>query len=139
MKLSAKGRHAPPPTLPKHAQTVSEALATWRGVWARTHWFLGDESQVDGADFYLGEDELGHLHLDGEAHIAVSAPLRDALILEGLAKPFRWSPSFVVFQVQTAKDVAPAKRLFELAYDRLRGTSEHELLARVASTLTRAG
>ena len=139
MKLAAKGRHAPPPTLPKHAQTVSEALASWPGVLARTHWFLGNESQVDGADFYVGEDELGHLHLDGEAHIAISAPLRDALISAGLAKPFRWSPKFVVFQVRTARDVAPATQLFELAYDRLRGTSERELLARVASSIARTG
>lgn len=134
MKLSAKGRYAPPPTLPKHAQTVSEALASWHGVLARTHWFLGDDSQVDGADFYVDEDELGHLHLDGEAHIAVSAALREALISAGLAKSFRWSPKFVVFQIRAAKDVAPAKQLFELAYDRLRGTPESDLLARVASS-----
>ncbi len=41
----------PPPALPKHAQAVSNALAGWPEVHARTHWMLGDEREVDGADF----------------------------------------------------------------------------------------
>jgi hypothetical protein len=62
------GSFVPPPTLsPKHAQALSETLASWALVHARTHWLLGDESVADGADFYLGDEELGHLHLDGEA------------------------------------------------------------------------
>ena len=83
MKLAEKGHFAPPPPLPKHAQTVSEHLATWPKVHARTHWLLGDETEIDGADFYLGEEELGHLHLDGEAHVAVPKKIRDALIAAG--------------------------------------------------------
>jgi hypothetical protein len=139
MKLAAKGRYAPPPSLPTHAQSVSEALARWPEVHARTHWLLGDEREVDGADFYLGEDELGHLHLDGEAHIAVTKALREALIAAGAAKPFRWSASFVVFRVRSAADVEHALALFRLSYDRRRGTSEAELLARVAALRSAAG
>ncbi len=131
MKLAAKGRYAPPPSLPTHAQSVSESLARWPAVHARTHWFLGDEREVDGADFYVGEEELGHLHLDGEAHIAVTRALREALTGAGVAKPFRWSASFVVFRVRSAADVEHALGLFGLAYDRLRGTPEAELLARI--------
>ena len=138
MKLAAKGRYAPPPPLPTRAQSVSEALARWPEVHARTHWLLGDEREVDGADFYVGDDEIGHLHLDGEAHIAVSKGLREALIEAGAAKPFRWSASFVVFRVRSAADVAHALRLFQLAYDRRRGTSEADLLAR-ARALRSAG
>ncbi len=139
MKLAAKGRYAPPPPLPAHAQSVSDALARWPEVHARTHWLLSnerderderDEREVDGADFYVGEDEVGHLHLDGEAHIAVSKGLREALIEAGAAKPFRWSASFVAFRVGNAADVEHALRLFKLAYDRRRGTSEAELLVR---------
>ena len=138
MKLAAKGRFAPPPTLPTHAQAVSETLATWPEVHARTHWLLGDETEIDGADFYVGQDEIGHLHLDGEAHVAVNAALREALVAAGAAKPFRWSGGFVVFRIRTAQDAAHALRLFALAYDRRRGVSEGELLAR-ARDLRSAG
>lgn len=69
MKLEEKGRFAPPPTLDKVAQRVSDAVAAWEGVHARTHWLLGNENEVDGADFYLGDEELGHIHLDSEAHV----------------------------------------------------------------------
>ena len=133
MKLAEKGRFAPPPPLPKHAQTVADALASWPDVHPRTHWLLGDEQVVDGADFYLHDDELGHLHLDGEAHIAVSKHLRKALIASGLAAPFEWSRAFVVRQVRRASDVEPATFLFRLAYDRRRGVTEKELLDRIAN------
>ena len=133
MKLSEKGRFAPPPALPKHAQIMSEVLASWPEVHARTHWLLGDEREIDGADFYFGDEELGHLHLDGEAHIAVSKALRKALLDADLAEPFRWSPSFVVKRIRKASDVDDAKFLFQLSYDRRRGIPESELLARIAA------
>ena len=38
MKLAAKGRYAPPPPLPAHAQSVSDTLARWPEVDAHTHW-----------------------------------------------------------------------------------------------------
>lgn len=132
MKLAEKGRFAPPPVLPPHAQAVSEALAAWPAVHARTHWLLGDEQEVDGADFYLGQEEIGHIHLDGEAHIAVSKRLRDALIEAGMAKPFRWNAKFVMFRIQTAKDRAHAEALFKLAYQCLQGASDAELLKTLA-------
>ena len=128
MKLAEKGRFAPPPTLPADAQAVARAIAAWASVHARTHWLLGDETEVDGTDFYLGEDEIGHIHLDGEAHIAVSKALRAALIDAGLAKPFRWNAKFVVFRIESAQDRAPAEALFELAYRRVRGATDAELL-----------
>ncbi len=132
MLLAEKGRFAPPPSLPPHAQAVSEVIAAWPSVHARTHWLLGDEQAVDGADFYLGQEELGHIHLDGEAHIAVSKALRVALIEAGLAKPFRWNSSFVVFRIESAKDRALAEALFRLSYQRLQGASDAQLLKRIA-------
>ncbi len=139
MKLAAKGRFAPPPTLPTHAQAVAETLASWPKVSARTHWLLGDETQIDGADFYVGQDEIGHLHLDGEAHVAVNEVLRETLITAGAAKPFRWSAGFVVFRIRTAQDAAHALRLFALAYDRRRGAAESELLARARDLRSASG
>lgn len=133
MKLAEKGRFAPPPPLPAQAQQVSLALAGWEGVEARTHWQLGDESIVDGADFYVGESELGHLHLDGTAHVAAARPVRDALIAAGLAAPFRWSAEFVVVPVKRAADVARALWVFELRYDALRGADTKVLAARIAA------
>lgn len=131
MKLSNKGRFAPPPVLPTYAQRVSEAVASWTDVNARTHWLLGDESEVDGADFYLGEDELGHLHLDGEAHVATGLTLRKALVAAKLASPFRWSEAFVVHRVSRAADVEHVQWLFRLSYDRVRNMADRELLERI--------
>jgi hypothetical protein len=131
MKLAEKGRFSPPPTLPKHAQVVSQALASWDDVHARTHWLLGDESVVDGADFYVGQEEIGHLHLEGQAHVATGLALRKALVSAKLAAPFRWSSKFVVHDIARGSDVEHALWLFRLAYDRARGVTDEDLLARI--------
>jgi len=131
MKLSEKGRFSPPPTLPKHAEIVSKELASWPEVHARTHWLLGDESEVDGADFYVGEEEIGHLHLEGQAHVATGLGLREVLVAAKLASPFRWSSKFVVHDVGRGSDVAHALWLFRLAYDRALRVPDQELIARV--------
>lgn len=133
MKLSEKGRFSPPPVLPRHAQAVSEALATWAQVHARTHWLLGDETQVDGADFYVGEEEIGHLHLEGQAHVATGVVVRKALVAARLAAPFRWSTQFVVHDVERAADVRHVLWLFRLACDRVQGATDEELVARIRS------
>ena len=131
MKLSEKGRFAPPPSLPKHAEEVSQALASWPGVHARTHWLLGDESVVDGADFYVGEEEIGHLHLEGQAHVATGLALRKSVVAAKLAGPFRWNTKFVVHDVERASDVEHALWLFRLAYDRAKGATDEDLITRV--------
>ena len=120
-----------PRCCPPHAQAVSKAVAAWDGVHARTHWLLGDESQVDGADFYFGEEEIGHLHLEGEAHVATGLAVRKALVGAGLALPFRWSSKFVVYEVARAADVDHALWLFGLACDRAKGVTDEDLIARV--------
>jgi hypothetical protein len=135
MDLNAKGRFAPPPTLPTHAQSVSTTVGGWDGVIARTHWRLGDESVVDGADFYLGNDEMGHLHLDGTAHIVAERSVRDALIHAKLAQPFPWSDAFVVVPTKRESDVEHARWVFALRYDALRGTAKSVLLARIAERM----
>ncbi len=131
MKLAEKGRFSPPPLLPRHAQAVSMAIAAWPGVHARTHWLLGDETQVDGADFYVGEEEIGHLHLEGEAHVATGLAVRKALVDARRASPFRWSSKFVVYDVARASDVEHALWLFRLAYDRARGVTDDALILQV--------
>lgn len=133
MKLPAKGRFQPPPVLDGPSQLASEAIAAWPDVHARTHWFLGDEQKVDGADFYVGAEELGHIHLYAEAHIVQPLPVAEALLEAKLARPFRWSRAFVVFEIKSAADVDHALWLFRLNYDSLKGAPVSELLERVST------
>lgn len=137
MKLVDKGRFAVRPSLEGPAESVARNVETWPAVHARTHWQLGDETVVDGADFYVGERELGHLHLYPEAHIAMPSALRDAVIAADLARPFRWSESFVVHRVKTAAEARAAEWLFRLAYDRLQGVSLAALQERIDARATR--
>lgn len=132
MKLSDKGHFEARPSLEGPAESVARAVERWASVHARTHWQLGDETIVDGADFYVGEQELGHLHLYPEAHIAVPRALRQALIGARLARPFRWSDGFVVHRVKTEAEARATEWLFRLAYDHLRGASIATLQQRIA-------
>ncbi len=129
MKLAEKGRYAAPPQLKPAAQRVSETLASWPGVHARTHWLLGDEQVVDGADFYFGQEELGHLHLESTAHVMHARAIADALIKAGLAQRFAWNREVVAFKIRNQADVAHALWLFELSYERRRGLGKTEILA----------
>jgi len=132
MKLSEKGRYAPPPRLKPAAQRVAQAVATWPGVHAGTHWLLGDERAVDGADFYFGEDELGHIHLDSAAHVMHARSIVDTLIEAGLGRRFRWSREVVAFEIRNQADVAHALWLFELSYARRQGLAGAEISSRIA-------
>ncbi len=138
MKLAEKGPLAPVPTLAAVLEPVSQAIQGWPGVIAAAHWDLFRVGEVvDGADFYVGEAELGHFHLDGEAHLATSPALGQALIAGGFARPLRWGGAaykgWTEFSVRTAADAAHATWLFELNYQRLRGRPEGEVVAEVAT------
>lgn len=105
MSRAAKGRVAPPPRLSPIAQTVADAVARLAGVAVQAHWEIGSQTKINGTDFYVGEEELGHIHLDGEAHIPLGRALADVVIEARLGRRFRWSREFVV--VDTANsDVA---------------------------------
>ncbi len=132
MNLSRKGHFAARPSLEGPAERVARTVEGWPSVESRTHWQLGDETIVDGADFYVGERELGHLHLYAEAHIALPRALRDPVIAAGLARPFRYSDSFVVHRVKTSAEVDATEWLFRLAYDRLEGVSLGALKTKIA-------
>lgn len=96
MSRTQKGRVAAPPRLRRAAQRVADSVAALPGVVAQAHWEIGSQEDVNGVDFYVGEEELGHIHLDGEAHIPVGAKLARTLIADGLAARFPWSREFVV-------------------------------------------
>lgn len=95
MPREAKGPVIAPPLLDGDLQTIVDAVAGWPGVNTTVHWHLFDRSRVDGVDFYLGEDELGHLHLDGSIHLATTAGLAKTLIAEGVARPFIYLQGWV--------------------------------------------
>jgi hypothetical protein len=131
MNLSEKGHFAARPALEGPAELLARTVEAWPSVESRTHWQLGDETIVDGADFYVGQRELGHLHLYAEAHVALPRALRDAVIAAGLARPFRYSDGFVVHRVKTTAEARATEWLFRLAYDRLQGASVGALQARI--------
>ena len=99
MKLKDKGPIIKPPILKGHSQKVSLEIQSWPDIVSATHWTIGDSTKPNGADFYVLEKELGHIHLDGEIHISLTKPLRKALIADQLAEAFPWSENWVQFQI----------------------------------------
>ena len=129
---------APAPRMAAVLEPITEAVQQWPGTLAtarRDPFQAGNV--VDGTTFYVGDDEVGHLHLNGEAHVATSLALKQALVARGLAKPLRWGgaafPGWTEFSVRTAADAAHATWLFELNYQRLRGRPETELITAIAT------
>ncbi len=121
MARADKGPMAPPPLLAEPMRSVADAVAGWPGVIATTHWHLHRRSQVDGIDFYVGEQELGHIHLDGSIHLATSPALGKVLVTEGRARPFRWADGWVEAEIGgIGGDAAIA--LFLRNYERLSST-----------------
>ena len=62
MKLADKGKFLPPPALDKYPRMVRAEIQQWKNIIAATHWSLYNNTKVDGADFYVGDEELGHIH-----------------------------------------------------------------------------
>ena len=69
MKLEDKGKILPPPVLNKYSEVVSKEVQKWPHIIAATHWEIWYRNQANGADFYVGELELGHIHRDGSIQI----------------------------------------------------------------------
>lgn len=113
-----KGVVAPPPRLEGPLAPVGTAVAGWPDVVATAHWDLYDPTRIDGIDFYVGEAELGHIHLDGSIHLATSPTLGAAMVAEGVARPFRYQRGWVAEQVEAIGPDA-AITLFRRNYDRL--------------------
>lgn len=118
---SMKGPLAPPPRLDGDLQAVVDAVAAWSEVEASVHWHLNDHRRVDGVDFYVGPEELGHLHLDGSIHLATSPQLMAALVAEERGRPFRWAHGWTEARVDRL-GVEGAVAIFRRNYDRLRPT-----------------
>ena len=122
MARSDKGPVKPPPALDGPLGTVANEVAGWRGIIATAHWDLFERSRVDGVDFYYGEHELGHIHLDGSIHLATSPDLAQALVAEGLCRPFPYQYGWVHEQVHRIGP-SSAVALFQRNYERLLRTT----------------
>jgi Family of unknown function (DUF5519) len=131
MKLEDKGPIIAPPVLAGWAQQVSLRIQDWAQIVSATHWQFGNPTRVDGADFYVDDEELGHIHLDGEIHLLLTPELQKAVLAAGLAQKFRWAPNWVQAPIEDQRSAEHALWLFQLAFDRLRGAEDAELLRRI--------
>lgn len=117
---NAKGRLAPPPVLGGAIGKVAYAVAALPGVTATAHWHLADRGRIDGIDFYVGEKELGHIHLDGSVHLATSPALGAAMLAANEAKPFPWYRGWVQSAIRSDGDIAVVIDLFRRNHDQLK-------------------
>lgn len=129
MSRKAKGRVAPAPVLMPVAQRVADEVAHMPDVAVQAHWEIGSQQDVNGTDFYVGEHELGHIHLDGDAHIPLGRAVVDALVAGRHARRFRWSPEFV--SVDVTKNPDSAAWIFALRHAAIHGASVAELLTQI--------
>ncbi len=135
MKLTEKGPIKPAPSLAGPGQKTAETIQSWPTVISATHWDLFNRSRVDGADFYVDEAELGHIHLNGEVHLAAADGLGLALLQQGLVSSLPYGKArgdWVSFLIRTDSDAEHAIWLFRLNYDRLRGVPMDALTERIA-------
>jgi len=90
MKLSDKGPIRPAPAMPDLLGRVADEVRSWPDVISATHWDLYRPDVADGADFYVGDTEIGHLHFYGEAHVASDSKINAEFTRSGKAQPFRF-------------------------------------------------
>lgn len=128
MKLEEKGKIIPPPVLSKYLEIVSKEIQQWQGIISATHWEIHDRNKPNGADFYIGKEELGHIHLDGSLHIPSTSKFSQALIKAGLAQKFPYAENWVQFNISNDKSAAQAIWLFKLHYDYLGGVDAATLM-----------
>lgn len=115
----AKGPLGQPPLLEGPLQRVVDVVSGWEGIDTTVHWHFSDQSEVDGVDFYWEGQELGHIHLDGEIHLATSPALGKRMIAEGVAKAFRYQRGWVEANIlMIGEDASVA--LFRRNYEALR-------------------
>lgn len=133
MTLEEKGPILPPPQLSEFPQQVSKEVQSWKDITAATHWNLYNLSEPDAADFYVGKEELGHIHLDGEVHLTAGKELAAALIMNKLGKKFLYLDGWVTTSIDSAEDVSHALWLFGLNYKRIKGEPVEGLISEMVT------
>ena len=131
MKLTEKGPIIPPPTLSIYPQQVSAQIQGWKNITAATHWQLYDRTKPDGADFYVDEEELGHIHLNGEIHLAIGKDLADIMIEKKFGNKFPYGSNWITYLVKSENDASHAIWLFEMSYRRINGETLESLIEEI--------
>jgi hypothetical protein len=132
MKLEEKGKIVPPPVLSKYPEIVSKEIQQWAGIISATHWEIHNRNKPNGADFYLGELELGHIHLDGSLHVPSTKKFSQAIIKAGLAQKFPYAENWIQFNITDQRSAAHAIWLFKLHYDYLKGADALNLMQAIS-------
>ena len=133
LALGEKGPIAPAPKLSGVLQLVVSQISDWKDVISATHWHLYQKGKVDGIDFYVNEHELGHIHLNGDVHLATNKLLRDPLVNNHMANrfPYRDYDNWVMFTINGEQDIEQACWLFQLNYMRLQHVDDTTLLTSI--------
>jgi len=99
-------------TIIKEIQTkISDQLSLWDDVTIHPHRFGGIEFQLNGK-------EIGHIHNFGTMDILFGNKLREALVLEGLAKPHHIFPQtgWISYYFESENDIKNAVWLLRFSH-----------------------
>jgi len=99
-------------------ERVAGIVKHWDGVSLRPYRFGGFELRV-------AHREIGHVHLGGVADLLMKVRMRRDLVAAGRAEPHRTQQhsGWISFRIRSEHDVPAAVKLFQLNYERLRGTA----------------
>ena len=93
-------------------ERIHRVVVTWQGIKAVPHRF-------GGAEYRLGDREIGHVHGNRVVDIPFAKSVRDAVIAEGRAEKHQILPEsgWVSVFLREAPDVERAISLLRFAYD----------------------
>ncbi|WP_075357064.1 luciferase family protein [Caballeronia sordidicola] len=134
MNPADQSRNAQLPKLSKAAQQVAETVASWDGVSAMgriSPWRVGHEHDIDGIGFYVGQKELGHIHLDSSAHVMLLSPALNLIVEAGFAHRSEWTADQVVIVIEDFATANWATWLLELSYCQGPKTSARDVAAAI--------
>lgn len=131
MTLEEKGNFMPPPILSQYPELVSKEIQQWENIISATHWEIHNNNKANGADFYVGPAELGHIHLDGMLHLPSTKELSKMLIQAKIAEKFIYAQHWVQFKIYNQASAKQAIWIFRLHYDRICGTDDAQIMQRI--------
>jgi hypothetical protein len=111
------------------SEVVRRELLSWPGVTVHDHRFGGLEFRVNGR-------EMGHMHGDELADLALPKDVGKKLIEQGKASPHHFIPQsgWISYYINWTADVPGLIELFRIQYERM--TSYSKKSTRVSSAQT---
>ena len=90
---------------------LEDEVSVWPHVSVHSHRF-------GGRDFLFDKAEVGHVHTGGIVDIPFPRSVRDALLVNGLAKEHHWVPNsgWITFRMRSEEDLGHALWLMGLSY-----------------------